>query len=205
VLEICKRRRGFTLIEMLVVVAIIAILAAFLLPTLAAVRQKAKIKATRTLIDGIAAGMERYFIDFDEYPPSSDAATTPPGVPAEDGAIYKYLCGADGKGLIKKVGTVETHIDPYVNIPVENVRKGSGGIMYVVDAWGNHVIFRNCRVYYENQRAGNPNYKPVPSNDSHNPTSFDMWSFGPDKKASADPHKDLEDDIANWVSEKKQE
>ena len=196
-----RPRKGFTLIEMLIVVAVIAILAALLLPTIGAIRQSAKKKATRMLVEGIVAGMQRYYTDFDEYPPSS--IPKPGGVPTEDGSIYKYLCGDQGQGLTKKVGSQTRHIDPYITVPVENIRR-SGTTVYITDSWGKDIQYANCKAHTENAKAGNPNYVPQHTNETHNPNGVDVWSFGPDRIEAKDPMKDLEDDIANWISEIKQ-
>ena len=55
-----QRSKAFTLIELLVVIAIIGVLAALLLPVLAGMPKKAKVKmakATRVPCDSCAAGM----------------------------------------------------------------------------------------------------------------------------------------------------
>ena len=51
---------------------------------------------TRTLVDGLGAALERYYSDFDDFPPStvSDLGDT-----AEEDSLYKYLCGPDGQGI----------------------------------------------------------------------------------------------------------
>jgi prepilin-type N-terminal cleavage/methylation domain-containing protein len=196
-----RPRKGFTLIEMLIVVSVIAILAALLLPTISAVRLSAKKKATRLLVEGIVAGLKRYYTDFDEYPPSSLAK--PGGVPYEPGSIYKYLCGDKGQGLIKTEAGKKQHIDPYVVIPPENIRRDSN-IVYVTDSWGKDIQYANCKAFTDNAKAGTPDYVAVPTNETHNPNGVDVWSYGPDRVEAKDGLMDLEDDIANWVSDKLQ-
>src|SRR5690349_19635814 len=91
-----RRYSGFTVVEMLIVISIIAILMAMLVPVLASVRRRAQIKATRALIDGIQDALGRYYIDFDEYPPSNVAGLNGAVDPS---SLYIYLSGPNGKGI----------------------------------------------------------------------------------------------------------
>jgi prepilin-type N-terminal cleavage/methylation domain-containing protein/prepilin-type processing-associated H-X9-DG protein len=61
--------RGFTLLEMLVVIAIIAILVALLLPALSAARSRARGTACRNLQRQIGLALQMYVSDHGWYPP----------------------------------------------------------------------------------------------------------------------------------------
>ena len=60
---------AFTLVEMLVVMAIIAVLAAFLVPAISAARRHVKEGVTRSELEALEAAMHAYFSDWGEYPP----------------------------------------------------------------------------------------------------------------------------------------
>jgi prepilin-type N-terminal cleavage/methylation domain-containing protein len=73
-----RKRSGFTLIELLVVVAIISVLLALLLPTLASVRENAKLVACMSNLRQIRLGLQMYRDDYGDYlPPMSSPASMP--------------------------------------------------------------------------------------------------------------------------------
>lgn len=60
--------RGFTLIELLVVITIIGILAAIALPNYIKAKDKAKEVQVKSAVHSIQVAVERYQVDFEEYP-----------------------------------------------------------------------------------------------------------------------------------------
>ncbi len=73
-----ERQRGFTLIEMMIVVAIIAILVTILVPNLMRARAQAQTAACEGNLKEIATALELYETDHDSYPQSGnvDASNT---------------------------------------------------------------------------------------------------------------------------------
>jgi prepilin-type N-terminal cleavage/methylation domain-containing protein/prepilin-type processing-associated H-X9-DG protein len=67
-----SKRSGFTLVELLVVMAIISVLAAMLLPALTRARESARSVACRSNLKQIGLAFGMYQEDYDEYFPSCD-------------------------------------------------------------------------------------------------------------------------------------
>ena len=63
-----RSKKGFTLIELMIVVAIIGILAAIAIPQFAAYREKAYHSATASDLKNMKTGLEAYNADNQVYP-----------------------------------------------------------------------------------------------------------------------------------------
>jgi general secretion pathway protein G len=72
-----KNSRGMTLMEIMIVVAIIGFLAATLYPTITNRMNSAKIKQTKISIQQIVQALNNYNIDCNKYPVSLDLLTKP--------------------------------------------------------------------------------------------------------------------------------
>ena len=70
-MEILRIRRAFTLIELLIVVAIIAILAAIALPNFLEAQTRAKVARVHADLRTIIGAIEAYRVDHNRYPPHS--------------------------------------------------------------------------------------------------------------------------------------
>ena len=60
-----KKRKGFTLIELMIVIAIIAILAAVLVPNFMRAREASRLTACKSNLKNISTAVETYSNDFD--------------------------------------------------------------------------------------------------------------------------------------------
>jgi len=71
-MKVHSGRRGFTLIEILVVIAIIAILVSILVPAIVDARRNARTRVTKIRFTRIEQACESYLTEHGEYPPASD-------------------------------------------------------------------------------------------------------------------------------------
>jgi prepilin-type N-terminal cleavage/methylation domain-containing protein len=77
-----RRSAAFTLIELLIVVAIIAILAAIAVPNFLEAQVRSKVTRCKSDLRALATALESYAVDYTQYPPY--------GRVSEDGAAIEY-------------------------------------------------------------------------------------------------------------------
>lgn len=163
-----SKLRSFTLIELMVVVAIIAVLAGLVLGGAGAVRQRAARSQAKTEISAIEAALARYQMDFGSYPLASVIST--------NGGVYSLNPSSytnAGQALFTNLwGTNKFNIGSgarkaYISVKPSMVNT-SGTTDYFLDPWGY------AYGYYWN------------GTNSLNGGSFpDLWSTGGQSGASA--------------------
>ena len=86
---------GYTLVEMLVVIGIIAVIAAVLTPSLLGSMQRARSKTAQMQVQTVAAALEAFRADVGRYPSQSESLTVLVGAPDSiDGWTGPYLKNA---------------------------------------------------------------------------------------------------------------
>ena len=165
-----RRRGGFTLIEMLVVMVIMAILAASVGAVLISVRGRAKIERASAQIGLIGTALEAYRSELGRYPPDTgyglDMETSPGTYDA--GSLWRYLLQ---RVMNPKTGEA---LGPFLQEwPRDDLGSytdaSAGKSFYLADPWGRPYAFVG-----EKRRL------------VHNPGSFDIFSVGSDGLTASD-------------------
>ncbi|MEQ9408394.1 MAG: type II secretion system protein GspG [Fuerstiella sp.] len=164
-------RHGFTLTELLIVMAILVLLVSLVGPRLLGSKEKADINSVKTQIGMFQASLERYAIDLNRFPSSEQGLAALIAPPAADstgeaggdsgGGESLELEGEDGAGG----GSSSAWDGPYIK--TETLPK---------DPWGNS---------YRYEFPATHNKLNVP----------DIWSLGPDGQENTD------DDIVSWTGD----
>jgi prepilin-type N-terminal cleavage/methylation domain-containing protein len=131
--------RGFTLVELLVVIGIIGLLLTLLVPTISKATETVRTYRTRTILKDLSIGLNSFKIDFGDYPPSKPRVplpglglkSDPASGEAASGAgnLVVYLRGPNSSGWGMAAGgqmpfggVARRTYGPYYQCPEESVR-----------------------------------------------------------------------------------
>lgn len=177
-------RRGFTLVEMLAVIAIIAVLASIVIGSTVFVRDKQARNQARVQIDLLSNAIDEYKVDMGYYPSGGS------GGKGDSKILYRALYwDSNENGAGPDTDTTQkiyiSELDPKSN--KMGWTDGDKSEVIILDPWGNEYRYRAGKM-----DDGSPNPKAV------NP-DFDLWSAGPDGKTSdSGDNQYTKDDIRNW-------
>ena len=216
-----SRSRGFTLIEMLVVLGLLLLLTSFLMPSLLGLKASQKVKECRAEIAWLKTVLEQYRDEFGDYPPSrmtdlvgSAAAGTP-----NQGNRALVTCLATTRGRTP-------YLRSYIANNPDKMRAVKGQtlaaeqldwiftdrqVRELLDPWGCPYIYLHNRdygpdigyVYTLDGDAVTPQKRydldadrnPIEATGVyHGATSFQIWSCGPNKLNDSGG----KDDITSW-------
>ncbi len=141
--------RAFTLIELLIVVAIIAILAAIAVPNFLEAQVRAKVSRVRSDLRTLRTGVEAYRVDHDHYPEGTDnPARYPADIASFFGPLapgyYTFRTGGDGKVAGIDFATITTPVAYLTSIPLDVFARQLGG--RVTYCYRNAKATRNAYV-----------------------------------------------------------
>lgn len=188
------RRRGFTLVEMLVVIGIIAILAGIAVPAISAVRTRSQVSATEAFFDQLGLAIEQYKTEFGDYPPSRFRRL---GLEKSNGKNEGIEC------LVRCVATA-TGADPYIDLAAHRLGNTDGDALTavgavspnleeIVDPWGNPLVYLHNADYDRGDTltfaAGGTATVAASKGDTgqfHGLTTYQLFSAGPDGEANTD-------------------
>ena len=182
--------RAFTLIEMLVVMAVIAILAALILSVNGLVQSKAARTRADAEIRALSAGCDSYKADNGSYPQNNttdqlDPRTvgTPSSYTASSLFLYKELSG-DTTGTGRTTAGSKNYLpDFFTPQRLSGVQGASGALVsvaFIKDPFGNSYGYSTKGAAAEQQYridVGKDSTKTRPTSVGYNPT-FDLWSTG---------------------------
>ena len=132
-----QKRKAFTIVELLVVVAIIALLVGIMVPAVRGALDRAKDLAVRTQLASISTGLELFKSDYDEYPVSLDPLGIRPGAQLLCDAMLgedlrgPFVNGQQKNPYVKQEGIDFAPYDP----------DGSNGSYVMVGKWGNPILY----------------------------------------------------------------
>ena len=204
-------KRGFTLVELLIVMAIIAILTGLAFPAMSAVRRRSQMKTQKALFDKLRLNIETYANDFGDYPPSSFKGIKLKGSNGQN----------EGGEVLARCLTTSARSGPYAEFSDEQLGNLDGDsisaskanptrsvwstpeLHELLDVWGNPIAYMHNSEYDKGSLVTLPSgetRKPaqVTANKSEKTgqysglTSFQLWSAGPDGEAGT------EDDVRAW-------
>ncbi len=106
--RVCNAERGFTLVELMVVVAIVALLAAIIIPNYVHSRAQAAVAQSEANLKQIATALELFHTDFEQYPAGAGTTvapalfTPPQGNPGGGAGANNYLNSTPTNAVSRK-------------------------------------------------------------------------------------------------------
>lgn len=129
-----RNRRAFTLIELLIVVAIIGILGAIAVPNFLEAQTRSKVSRVMNDLRTLSVAAEAYYTDHNSYPPNSNG---PIGGPHPGGSTVLFIVP-----LSTPVAYVQRALyeDPFGNSEFELTQIGEKSIYFYINTSSNDIL-----------------------------------------------------------------
>ncbi|MFC4994629.1 prepilin-type N-terminal cleavage/methylation domain-containing protein [Rubritalea tangerina] len=176
-------RKGFTMIEVLTVIAILAVLGGIGFGTYMAVNRQAKVTQCEVMIENVSSNLESLSLSKADVAELGSMLDSESRMPTGDGGntstenLYAVLAG--DYDLDGEVDDDRTPAFPEIDPQYEGKGRYVNADLLIVDPWKKPM-----RYNHSSDPAANLNNNVV--------NGFDLWSAGPDGEF------DTEDDIKNW-------
>ena len=138
-----KNRKAFTLVELMIVIAIIGVLASLLTPMISSAYTKALATNSKTFMANMASALERYKEDNGDYPKFLHEPRVNLNDADNAASIYKMLAAKnpDGSRLTSADRReFNRRLTTYLDFNMNSVKK-IGGKWKIVDSFGNPNIY----------------------------------------------------------------
>jgi general secretion pathway protein G len=168
------RRGGFTLVELIIVIAIILILASMLVVAIVLVTNKAMYAKTEAVVKLLDDGCRMYKIEYGVFPANDKG----------DSRCLHFYLGRERTVMLDAGAQMKTTKPPIVDFKIDQLSPTAGppdpkNPVAPVDAWDVPIRYANPGMMIKN--------------------GVDIWSAGKNGRDEKDPlHPDF-DDVCNWV------
>lgn len=168
-----RNKKGFTLMELLTVIAVMAVLAGLLLPALRRARMRARVAAAESMIASLQVALSMYNMDYGVFPASTNDTGT-----QYNGNSFA-VPAAVGNNLVGAL-TSPTKGGPYMEFRGRDLDE-DGGDFVVLDPWGRAYVY-TARTFLdgndlETVTVGGP-FHPHTNTPLEN--TYNIFSLGPD-------------------------
>ena len=138
-MNLVRPHRGFTLLELLVVMVIIGLLAAYVGPKYFSQIGKSEVKTTRAQIVGFEKALQQFRLDVGRYPTTEQGLqgllTAPPGTPKWDGPYLEKTVPLDPWGRPYVYLSPGEHGDIDISSTGRDGRPGGEGLDADITNW----------------------------------------------------------------------